>query len=448
MKKEELFETLGELEDDVIREAKKKVNPKPFALMAAALAAALLCGILLWLGGTSAPVALAAYEPDYSAEYDGSQLSEAYLSDIRTFAARAGKVLLNESDSIAYSPTALYTALSMVAELTDGDYLDSLLTTLEAENTDELRKYTGDLWRYLCNNPDMKEPGKVMIANSLWLNREYTFNESSLQNLADYYYVASYSGDMQKEIPRMVSDWVKKQTNNLLDCELIPEENTMAVLLSAIYFYDEWAQSFHKADITEGRFKNPEGERIPINYMNRMEKNQSYYQKDGVTASVQYFKNGGKMLFILPDEGKSPADILSDTELIASLLNWEASAKNTGTIDWSIPRFTLSSTIDLKEGLTALGLGEFFNTSGNPLPKLSDGTEAYIGKAEQGTSVSINEKGCEAASYVEIEMLEKGADYLPSEDIIHMTLTRPFVFAILSENDVPLFLGVVNNPNG
>ena len=45
-------------------------------------------------------------------------------------------------------------------------------------------------------------------------------------------------------------------------------------------------------------------------------------------------------------------------------------------------------------------------------------------------------------------MLAKGADYLPSEDIIRMTLDRPFVFAILSENDVPLFLGVVNNPNG
>lgn len=447
MKKEELFETLGELEDDVIQDAKKKINPKTFALMAAALAAALLCGILLWPGGTSAPVALAAYEPDYFAEYDGSPLNEAYLSDIRTFAARAGKVLLNESDSIAYSPTALYTALSMVAELTDGDCLDSLLNTLEAENTDELRKYTGDLWRYLCNNPDMKEPGKVTVANSLWLDRDCIFNEKSLQNLADYYYVASYTGDMQKEIPQMVSDWVKKQTNNLLDCELIPERNTIAVLLSAIYFYDEWAEPFHKADVTEGRFENAEGERIPVNYMKRLEKNQAYYQKEGVTASVQYFKNGGKMLFILPDEGKSPADILSDTELIASLLNWEASANNTGTVEWSIPRFTLSSTIDLKKGLTALGLGEFFDTSGNPLPKLSD-TEAYISKAEQGTSVSINEKGCEAASYVEIEMSRKGIDYLPSEDIIRMTLNRPFVFAILSENDVPLFLGVVNNPNG
>lgn len=447
MKKEDLFETLGELEDNVIQDAKKKFNPKPFALMAAALAAALLCGILLWPGGTSAPVALAAFEPDYSAEYDGSPLNEAYLSDIRTFAARAGKVLLDESDSIAYSPTALYTALSMMTELTDGDCLDSLLNALEAGNTDELRKYTGDLWRYLCNNPDMKEPGKVTVANSLWLNRKYTFNEDNLQNLADYYYVASYTGDMQKEIPRMVSEWVQKQTNNLLDCKLNPEKNTMAVLLSAIYFYDEWAESFRQADVTEGRFENPEGEWIPVNYMNRMEKDKAYYQNEGVTASVQYFKNGGKMLFILPDEGKSPADILSDTDLIATLLNWEGAAKNTGTVEWIIPRFTLSSTIDLKEGLTALGLGDFFDSYGNPLPKLSD-TEAFISKAQQGTSVSINENGCEAASYVEIEISLMGAPLPPSKDVIHMSLTRPFVFAILSENDVPLFLGVVNNPNG
>lgn len=451
MKKEDLFETLGELDDNLVREAKKKVNWKPFALTAAALAAALLAGILLWPNGSALPsTALAAYEPDTSAAYDGSPLDGAYLSDIRSFSARAGSVLLNGQDSVAYSPAALYTALSMVAELADGDSLDSLLSALEADGTGELRKNTGNLWRYLCNNPDVKAPGKITIANSLWLNQDYSFNGETLQNLADHYYVASYTGEMQKEIPGEVSRWVKKQTNGLLDCRVKPDPNTMAVLLSAVYFYDDWAEAFKKADVTDGRFKGPEEEWISVNYMKRTEENRAYYQENGVTASVQYFQNGGKMLFILPDEGRSPADVLSDTELLASLLDWEGSARDTGTVKWSIPRFTLSSTIDLEEGLSALGLGGLFDglaNDGNPLPKLSDGTAAYIGKAEQGTSVSINEKGCEASSYVMIEAQAKGAE-LPSEKVVSMMLNRPFVFAVLSKNDVPLFLGVVNDPNG
>lgn len=459
MKKEELFETLGDLDDDLIQNAKtkksrkKKRSWKPFAIAAAALAAGLLVGIRFLLrpdSGSLPSTVLAAYEPDFTAAYDGSPLEEAYLSDIRSFSVRAGNVLLNGQDSVAYSPAALYTALSMVAELADGDSLDSLLEALEASGTEELRKNTGNLWRYLCNNPDVKAPGKVRMANSLWLNRDYDFNGESLQDLADHYYVASYTGEMQKEIPKLVSRWVKEQTNGLLDCEVKPTLNTMALLLSAVYFYDEWADTFRKPDVTDGRFQNSKGEWVSVNYMNRTEKDRAYYRADGVTASVQYFQNGGKMLFLLPDEGKSPADVLSDTALMASLLDWENSAKDTGTVKWCIPRFTLSSTLDLEEGLRALGLGGLFSGpdgDDNPLPKLSDNTAAYIGRAEQGTSVSINEKGCEASSYVLIEAQAKGAD-LPSDEIVYLKLTRPFVFAVLSENDVPLFLGVVNDPNG
>jgi serpin B len=153
------------------------------------------------------------------------------------------------------------------------------------------------------------------------------------------------------------------------------------------------------------------------------------------------------MLFILPDEDQTPADVLENTELLASLLNWEAMDKPTAQVEWSIPRFTLKKALDLEDGLTTLGLGELFDKNGNPLSLLSgDGTPAYIGHAEQGTAISIDEVGCEAASYVEIEALAGGTE--PPADLVRMYLSRPFVFAILSENDVPLFLGVVSNPNG
>jgi serpin B len=181
--------------------------------------------------------------------------------------------------------------------------------------------------------------------------------------------------------------------------------------------------------------------------MHRTQEDWTYYQGEGVTASVQYFQNGGKMLFILPDEDKTPTDVLENTELLSSLLNWEALEKPTAHVEWSIPRFTLKKTFDLEDGLTALGLGELFDKNGNSLSLLSgDGTPAYIGQAEQGTAISIDEVGCEAASYVKIEAMSGSA--MPPEDLIEMSLNRPFVFAVLSENDVPLFLGVVSNPNG
>jgi serpin B len=252
---------------------------------------------------------------------------------------------------------------------------------------------------------------------------------------------------MKKDIPTLVSKWVKEQTNNLLDCQVEPTADTMAVLLSAIYFYDEWAEHFNENATIEGRFRVGEESWVDCNYMLRTQEDWAYYRGEGVTASVQYFQNGGKMLFILPDEDQTPADVLENTQLLASLLNWEALDKPTAQVKWMIPRFTLKKTLDLEGGLTTLGLGELFDKNGNPLSLLSgDGTPAYIGKAQQGTAIPIDEVGCEAASYVEIEA--RSGSSMPPEDLIEMALYRPFVFAILSENDVPLFLGVVSDPNG
>lgn len=464
MKKKRILRVFGQISDQYVDEAEasnaKHHCPRRAAWMgavAAVLAIVLLGGILLRPDTGLLMQAAAAYEPDYTIPYDGAALDEEYLSAIRTFAAQGGKALLDGDDTTAYSPTALYTALSMVSELAEGSSLNTLLNALGVDSTEQLRRYSGDLWRYLCANPNIKAPGKVTVANSLWLNQDYAFNGGTLQNLANYYYVASYTGDMMKDIPGLVSKWVKEQTNNLLDCKVEPTDDTMAVLLSVIYFYDEWAEQFNKHDTTEGHFRTGTidehgtalngGEWVPCNYMHRTQQDWAYYRGNGVTSSVQYFQNGGKMLFILPDEGSGPADVLGNAEVLTSLLDWEGLDKNTAQVEWAIPRFTMKKTLDLEDGLTALGLGELFNAFGNPLPLLSgNGTPAYIGKAEQGTAISIDEIGCEAASYVKIEV-DAGAG-VPPEDLVQMYLTRPFVFAILSENDVPLFLGVINSPNG
>jgi hypothetical protein len=102
-----------------------KHRPRRAAWMsavAAVLVVAVLGGILSSNHGGLLPEAAAAYEPDYTVKYSGETLSQDYLDDIRTFAANAGLALLDGSDTTAYSPTALYTALSMVAELAEGDH--------------------------------------------------------------------------------------------------------------------------------------------------------------------------------------------------------------------------------------------------------------------------------------------------------------------------------------
>ena len=58
--------------------------------------------------------------------------------------------------------------------------------------------------------------------------------------------------------------------------------------------------------------------------------------------------------------------------------------------------------------------------------------------------VAIDEEGVTAAAYT--VMMEAGAAMPPDEEI-DFTLDRPFVFAITSQDGLPLFIGIVNTPN-
>ena len=65
----------------------------------------------------------------------------------------------------------------------------------------------------------------------------------------------------------------------------------------------------------------------------------------------------------------------------------------------------------------------------------------YIDKASHGVRVSIDEEGVTGAAYTEIGLLA-GAT-LPKEEI-DFVVDRPFVFVVTGADNLPLFVGVVN----
>ena len=56
--------------------------------------------------------------------------------------------------------------------------------------------------------------------------------------------------------------------------------------------------------------------------------------------------------------------------------------------------------------------------------------------------VQIDEEGVKAATYIEIPGVGSAE---PLEEIVDFILDRPFVFVITNDN-IPLFAGCVNNP--
>ena len=111
----------------------------------------------------------------------------------------------------------------------------------------------------------------------------------------------------------------------------------------------------------------------------------------------------------------------------------------------AIPKFDISSQLELTDGLKKLGITDLFDpecSDYSPLTKKNTDPVA-LSEALHGTRVTIDEEGCTAVAYT--FPLATG-DAPPPEDEVDFVADRPFLFVISYEDDLPLFAGVVNQP--
>lgn len=70
--------------------------------------------------------------------------------------------------------------------------------------------------------------------------------------------------------------------------------------------------------------------------------------------------------------------------------------------------------------------------------------QVFVGQAIQKTYIKVDEKGAEASAATGIAM-PTGAPMEPEKKIV-FNANRPFAYAIVDMNNIPFFMGVVNDP--
>ncbi|TCS87082.1 serpin (serine protease inhibitor) [Keratinibaculum paraultunense] len=112
-------------------------------------------------------------------------------------------------------------------------------------------------------------------------------------------------------------------------------------LINTIYFYDEWVDSFNVKNTIEDEFYLADGSTVKSDFMNMTYGSHSFVGVDGYTVSYLNLKNSSQMVFILPDEGVSPYDIISDPELLDEALNsLSTDEMQMGEVIFKIPKLT------------------------------------------------------------------------------------------------------------
>lgn len=376
--------------------------------------------------------------------------SQGYSDGVADFTGATMAQFLSGADgeNRVYSPLSLYFALGMLAELTGGNSRAQVLDLLGVDSAEALREKISALW--LANYFDDGAVTSV-LANSLWLNQNINYVQSTMDTLAKKYYASSFQGDMaSEEYEQLFKDWLNAQTGGLLQEQAEGmdwfKEDTVLALASTIYFRAKWKDAFAESRTEEGIFHAPGGD-VSCGFMHQS-RAKSCYWGDGFTAVTQPLENSGDMWLILPDEGVSVDELLSDggfLDMVSAGADWEN--QKDLTVNLALPKFDVVSDLDLTGGLNALGVTDVFNSGAADFSSMIrditwDGY-MHLSKAQQAARVMVDEEGCIAAAYT---VMAVTADSMPPEEEIDFVLDRPFLFVITGADGSPLFVGVVNQP--
>lgn len=440
---EKIYEAVTNISDELVENASAKRRRPRRAWYMSAVAALLVVviAVALFRPGDGAS-ALAIAEAKYD---DYVRLPDDITTPGGCFEALAAQFLSGAGEENAVlSPVNIYMALAMLAELTDGESRAQLLDLTGAQNIEAVREQAQAIWR-ACSM-DVEEI-QCVLASSIWLRDDLGFVQSTMDTLANTYYASSYRGEMGSgEINRAIQSWLNEQTRGLLEEQAAAIETdplTVLLLATTIYYSAQWTDEFNEELNYTDVFHAPSGD-VDTEYM-YTGRFMDYYSGEGWGAVRLSLRGGNGMWFILPDEDVSVDALLEDDDVMRLMSAGEADEGEYVRVYFSVPKFDIASQLDLTEGLMELGVTDVFDPDVSDFTPMTTDTDVpiYVSEATHAARVKIDEEGVEAAAFT---VLDAPTSMAPSDEEIYFTLDRPFLFAISSQDGLPLFAGVVNRP--
>ena len=222
-------------------------------------------------------------------------------------------------------------------------------------------------------------------------------------------------------------------------------------LINAVAFKDAWKEEFD-ADMTKkDNFFKRDGSKISCDFMKEHHSDAKVGMADKFMMYSKEMKNGYTMHFVLPDKGVDINDILSDENAVADIYAGNLDYK-TRTVDFLVPKFEVISEFDLIDASQKLGIEDAFGSNSDfstivdyAKYGFSNGDVA-INAIDQQAQVKIDEKGGEAEGYTQITIGTTSPTVFPDQYLL-FKLDRPFFYYISYKNNVPLFAGIIDNPN-
>lgn len=354
---------------------------------------------------------------------DNNKVNESYFKLV--------KEIYSEGENLIFSPTSLYVALSMLSEGTVDSSSLELLNYLGANSLNELREIN----KIIVNNNDYNnDKGIVRLGNSFWFDNSQTkFNKEYVDILNEYYLAEEYSVNLKdvNDIEKIVK-WINDKTNDFLNIKKedfwSEDKEVASYLINTIYFNNPWKTEFNKDNSYSDTFFGVSEKEATFMHHTI---SSTYFKGEGYISFYDYFENGNKICYVLPNEGENVSDYIDVNPFINQYM--------IATINLSVPKFKYQQKYKLVDALKNVGVSGVFSGG---LDKM--GENLYVSDITQIAGIDFSEKGVEAAAVTIIDNAPKSVN--PGV-YLNIKLNRPFIYYIVDSNDTILFSGVINNLN-
>ncbi len=279
----------------------------------------------------------------------------------------------------------------------------------------------------------------VQSANAMWVRDQFTIQPQYVTDMRTFFGADVRSGDFGPATVADMNSWASEKTNGLIPTVVDQLSDEMVVMLmNALYFKGSWRTQFDPARTQSQRFTQSNGTALQVPMMRRTG-DMLYASFDGAQwAELSYGNTAYVMTLVLPDSATSVQSWLASSTA-ASLATGFASLSGQ-SVELSLPRFQLKVGYQLKDALSAMGMGVAFDRFNADFTRIAD--DLFMTHVKQDVYIDVNEEGTEAAAVTQVGI---GVTSVPVRPV--MTIDRPFLFFIRDRiGGTLLFAGLIDNP--
>jgi len=342
------------------------------------------------------------------------------------------------SGNFLVSPLSLQTVFALVNNGARGNTAKQITSSLCLPEEHKIK----ETFLQFTENLQTNNKYTLSSANKMYLKNNFEISAQFKKNAIDVFQSEIENIDLSnaQQAVTKINKWVEGKTHDkikdLLKKEMITE-NTVAVLINALYFQGKWVKEF--GDVSKGEFWLNNRKSV-VTEMMGMSDDFNYYRSKELNAKfleMPYKGNDVTMTFVLP---LAPEGISALEARIADVL--VAPKYELHRMDILIPKFKIETTTSFIPILKAMGITDAFIDGVADFTGVGERHEQLsISEVVQKTFIEVDEKGTTAAAASAVNLGDR------SFNEYEFAADHPFIFYLKHRTNGILFIGKFAMPD-